>query len=298
MSDRGPTNEETADMLQEIADLLQAQGGNAFRARAYAEAAERVRGAPESVAELAGSGGKPAIEKAFGLGAALAGLITDFVTTGRSPLLERLRAEVAPEVVIGQVPGIGQELAQRIVSSLGVRTLEELEQAAYDGRLAQVEGFGPERIQAVQLELAGMLSRYARRRRQELAAGGSTATSSQLERPSVATLLAVDSEYRAKAAAGQLRTIAPKRFNPTGEAWLPILEVDRDGWHFTVLYSNTARAHELGMTHDWVVIYYRRAGRESQATVITASSGALAGKRIVRGREPECRQYYATAAKA
>ena len=61
---------------------------------------------------------------------------------------------------------------------------------------------------------------------------------------------------RNKAEAGQLPTIAPKRFNPEGKTWLPVLHSTQDGWHFTALYSNTARAHELGRTHDWVVVYF------------------------------------------
>ena len=99
----------------------------------------------------------------------------------------------------------------------------------------------------------------------------------------------MDAEYRRRAAAGELRRIAPRRFNPGGQAWLPVLHVDRDGWSFTALYSNTARAHELGTTRDWVVVYAERDGREDQCTVVTERSGALRGERVVRGREDECR---------
>ena len=63
---------------------------------------------------------------------------------------------------------IGEELAERIVKVLDVRTLEELEQAAHDGRLAQIEGFGKKRIEGVQISLAGMLSGYAQRRMKEM----------------------------------------------------------------------------------------------------------------------------------
>lgn len=59
-------------------------------------------------------------------------------------------------------------------------------------------------------------------------------------------LLDVDRAYRA--AAGALAKIAPKRFNPAGEAWLPILHTERGPWRFTALFSNTARAHSLGRT--------------------------------------------------
>jgi len=111
--------------------------------------------------------------------------------------------------------------------------------------------------------------------------------------PDVAALLDVDREYRKKAAAGSLRTIAPKRFNPSGEAWLPVLHAQRGEWHFTALFSNTARAHELGRTRDWVVMYYYDGDHvEGQCTVVTETRGALAGQRVVRGREEECRAQY------
>jgi hypothetical protein len=68
----------------------------------------------------------------------------------------------------------------------------------------------------------------------------------------------------------------------------------RENWHFTALYSNTARAHELGRTRDWVVVYfYDDEHAEGQHTVVTEARGALAGKRVVRGREAECRAFYA-----
>jgi DNA polymerase (family X) len=112
--------------------------------------------------------------------------------------------------------------------------------------------------------------------------------------PPVALLLEADRSYRAGAQAGTLPTIAPKRFNPGGKAWLPVLHTERSGWHITALYSNTARAHELGRVHDWVVLYVEDdAHREHQYTVVTAGRGVLVGQRVVRGREAECRPLYA-----
>ena len=113
------------------------------------------------------------------------------------------------------------------------------------------------------------------------------------ERPSVELLLEIDDEYRRKAARDQLRKIAPKRFNPQGEAWLPLLKTKRRGWEFTALFSNTARAHELGRTRDWVVMYfYANHREEDQCTIVTETRGALVGKRVVRGREAECQAFY------
>lgn len=81
------------------------------------------------------------------------------------------------------------------------------------------------------------------------------------------------------------------RFNPEGVAWLPILHTEREGWDFTALYSNTERAHELGKTNDWVVLYFERDDGENQATFIAETRGPLKGKRAVRGRQAECRRY-------
>ena len=89
----------------------------------------------------------------------------------------------------------------------------------------------------------------------------------------------------------------PRRFNPGGALWLSVFHTRRAKWHFTALYSNTARAHELGKTRDWVVIYYQSEGRAGQCTVVTAGFGPLRDRRVVRGREPECEAYYARAQK-
>jgi putative hydrolase len=105
-------------------------------------------------------------------------------------------------------------------------------------------------------------------------------------------LLDVDREYREKAASGQLRLIAPRRFNPTGEAWLPVLHARRGTRQYTALFSNTARAHQAGKTKDWVVLYYDEGSGERQHTVITATRGPLRGRRVVAGREQACLALY------
>jgi hypothetical protein len=62
---------------------------------------------------------------------------------------------------------------------------------------------------------------------------------------------------------------------------------------FTALFSNTARAHELGKTRDWVVVYFHTDTQsEGQRTTVTETSGRLAGRRVVRGRESECLAAY------
>ncbi len=284
------TNEEVAEALDHVADLLELEDGNAFRVRSYRNAAQTIRDLDQPVTSLVQQNGERLLTNLPGIGDRLAGSIEELATTGRLSLLEKLESEVWPGKLFTEVPGIGPELARRIHEELGISTLEELEVAAHDGRLEEVEGIGPERAEGVRLALSGMLSRSARRRvRQAMSGDGQR---KEQEKPSVALLLAIDEEYRRKAEEGRLRKIAPKRFNPQGEAWLPVMRTKRQGWSFTVLFSNTALAHQRGKTHDWVVIYYEKDGRQQQSTVVTAERGKLAGRRVVRGRERECREYY------
>jgi hypothetical protein len=201
--------------------------------------------------------------------------------TGRWVQLERLRGSLDPEQVFRSIPGVGPEIAGRIHDALEIETLAALEIAAHDGRLEQVPGVGPRRASMISAALAQMLQSRPARRRVPAA------------EPPVALLLDVDHEYREKAAAGSLRKIAPRRFNPIGEAWLPILHTQRDDWHFSVLFSNTARAHELGKIDDWVVLYFHTDhGPEAQRTVVTETYGPIADRRVVRGREGECAAHY------
>jgi hypothetical protein len=283
------SNNDIADVLDQIADLLDAKDANPHRIRAYRDGATSVRNTDEPVADWIREGEMNRLHGLPGIGSGLSAVIATYVKTGRSDVLDRLQGEVSPVDLFVQVPGIGEELAQRVYEELKVNTLEDLERAAYDGSLQQVEGFGSKRIRAVQVGLAGMLSSTGQRISRWVETGEKPNSNG---RPKVETLLEVDAEYRKKAKADALHKIAPKRFNPDNEAWLPVLNVERDGWVFTALYSNTPQAHKLETTHDWVVIYYERDSREGQATVVTKLNNPMKGKRVVRGREVECQQFY------
>lgn len=282
-------NARIADTLQRTADLLEAQGKNAYRVTSYRNAAETVRDLNKPVTKLLKEDGDEWLENLPGVGRKLAGSIKEIATTGRLGLADRLESQISPGKLFTEVPGIGETLAWRIHEQLGISTLEELEIAAHDGRLEdRVEDIGPEKAEGIRVALSGMLSRSSRRRMRQR----STETTQQKEEPPIALLLDVDETYRRKAEQGKLRKIAPKRFNPKGERWLPIMKTKRNGWQFTVLFSNTARAHERNKTDEWVVLYYEKDGRERQCTVVTAERGKLQGKRVVRGRERQCRKYY------
>jgi hypothetical protein len=276
-------NEELADALRRIADLLQAQDGQPFRVRAYRQAADTVAQLAHPARSLLEQEGLDGLIALPAVGARIAALIAEYFETGRMALLERLEGDASPETLFVSVPGLGPALAHRIHAELGVDTLEELELAAHDGRLQAVPGVGPRRVAALRATLGQLLRGSARRhlRRRPGRAGPSQV-------PEVTLLLEIDAEYRRRAAADELPRIAPRRFNPDASAWLPVLHLDRDGWSFTVLFSNTAQAHRLGRTHDWVVIFYEREGEEGQCTVVTEYQGPLRGQRVVRGREREC----------
>jgi hypothetical protein len=276
---RALSNAEIARALAEIAGLLEAQGASVFRVQAYRRAAEYVAGFDRPLAAVLEEGGVRGLVDLPTIGWAIAAVIRELRETGRSTLLDRLRGESDAASLLATVPAIGPVLAERLHAELGIDTLEDLEVAAHDGRLAALPAFGPKRLAAVRDTLAARLGlRRAGRRRPPLAA----------PLPAVAELLAVDREYRDRAAAGELARIAPRRFNPTGEAWLPILHTTRDDRHYTALFSNTARAHELGRTRDWVVIYADGRDGDHQWTVVTAPRGPFRGRRVVRGREAEC----------
>lgn len=278
-------NAQIADLLRETAQLLEAQGANPFRVSAYRNAALEIARQAESVRAIFDEKGIAGLEALPHVGRGIAAAIAEMLITGRWSQLERLRGTVDAVQLFRTVPGIGPGLAERIHDELHVDTLEALEVAAHDGRLEAVAGVGPRRAAAIRAALENMLRR--RRLRAPIAPVPAHG-------PEIALLLEVDQEYRDKAEAGKLPTIAPRRLNPEGKSWLPVLHAHRGSWHFTALYSNTAQAHRLGKVHDWVVIYfYDHDHAEGQHTVVTEIRGPLAGQRVVRGREPECKAYYA-----
>lgn len=280
-------NETVAERLEEVAKLLGVQGANPFRVRAYRLAAATVRGLEEPVAALLARDGLEGLERLPGIGESIARAVRDLVLLGHLPLLERLRGESDPVRLLRSVPGVGPKMAERLHHELAIDSLEDLETAAHDGRLAGLPGIGEKRLAGIRESLAQRLARVR--------AGQWQVPDKE---PPVAELLDVDREYRDKAARGKLRTIAPRRFNPKGESWLPVLHTRRGRRQYTALFSNTPRAHQLGKTHDWVVLYHDGGRGERLATVVTAERGRLAGRRVVRGREAECERHYRDASAA
>ncbi|WP_244497751.1 DNA-binding protein [Mesorhizobium sp. Root695] len=265
-----------AAKFRDFADLLDSQGADGFRARAYRRAADVVSRLERPVGEILAKEGRDGLVALPAIGTGIAGAIAEMVATGRWSQLERLRGEMEPEVLFRSIPGIGPRYAHRLAEDGQLETLEDLENALHSGAL-HIKGIGHRRKEMLGAALAERLGRARLR------------TSHQPQPlPPVSMLLAVDRMYREKAAAGVLRKIAPKRFNPNGETWLPVLHARHDNWHFTAFFSNTRLAHELAKTSDWVVIYFQADGQpEGRCTVVTETTGPSAGMRVVRGREDE-----------
>jgi DNA polymerase/3'-5' exonuclease PolX len=201
-------NDAIAARLEEAAQLLHEQGANVFRVRSYERAAATVRALKQPASELIAAGGARALAELPGVGEHLSRGIYQLAATGRLPILDRLRGDIDPIRVIGSVPGIGERTARRIHDTLGINTLEELEIAAHDGRLAHAVGLGAKRVAGVRDSLAGRLGRVRH-----------ALSDAHRVPPSIVEVLDVDAQYRRDAAQGRLKLIAPRRFNPEGKVY-------------------------------------------------------------------------------
>jgi hypothetical protein len=271
-------NRSIAKRLLNHAAFLEGQEANIYRVRAYRQAADTVMGLEEPVADLVAREGRQGLEALPGIGSHLSYAIESLVRTGELHTLNGEDGHVDPERVLTSLPGVGPRLARRIRDELGITTLEEVERAAHDGRLSRVE-IGPKRLRGIIDALAGRLGRF---RLPEPTRG----------EPPVAELLAVDQAYRRGAEQNELALVAPRRFNPDNEPWLPLYSTRRSGWQFWARFSNTALAHRLGQTQDWVVVSFDDGLVSGQRTIVTETRGELHGQRVVRGRERECREHY------
>jgi DNA polymerase (family X) len=271
-------NATIAKKLVDYAAYLEAEDANVYRVRAYRRAADTIRLLDRPLKDVFDAEGRAGLEALTGIGTHLSYTLETLLKTGEFRTLRPDGGHIDPERLLTSLPGVGAQMARLLNERLGISTLEELEQAAHKGQLAAL-GIGSKRLRGLIDALAGRLGRY----RLAQPADGE---------PAVADLLAVDAAYRESAGLHCLPTIAPRRFNPDHEPWLPIYQGTRAGWRFRALFSNTALAHRLGQTHDWVVVYFYDGITEGQRTIVTETRGDLRGRRVVRGRERECRAHY------
>ena len=131
-------NIDIARILEEIADLLEIQGENAFRIRAYRTAARTIDTLAVSAASLAREG---RLDELPGIGRDLAGKIGTILETGTLPLLQQLTAKTPESLVqMLRIPGLGPKRAKQIYEALGITSLSALERAAMRGQLRELPG--------------------------------------------------------------------------------------------------------------------------------------------------------------
>ena len=132
---------QVAGVLREIGALLELQGGNPFKARAYERGARALEAFAGDLAALAA---ERRLTTLPGVGTALAGTIAEIIETGRSEQLARLRRQLPPGILeLSQVPHLTLPRVRALHEALGVSTVEELKAAAEAGRVRGVKGFGP-----------------------------------------------------------------------------------------------------------------------------------------------------------
>lgn len=154
------TNRDVVATLERIADLLEIKGGdNAFRARAYRQAAVQVENLSTPLADLAAQGVER-LRTIAGFGPAIAAKVHELVTTGRLGYLEELEAEVPPSLLeLRSLPGVGPRTAALLWTEAGVTSLDDLAEALESGRLAGLPRMGERTLQNLRAAIA--------RRRQE-----------------------------------------------------------------------------------------------------------------------------------
>jgi DNA polymerase/3'-5' exonuclease PolX len=156
---RVPDTLQVAMRLREAAQLLQAQGASPYRVGAYRNAADSIAHHPRDVRAIFEAEGVKGLDAIPRVGLGIASAVAEMLATQRWRQLERLRDAADAATVFRSVPGVGPALAQRFHEELHVRTLEDLEAAANDGRLERVRGVGARRAAAVGACLGTMLGR-------------------------------------------------------------------------------------------------------------------------------------------
>lgn len=150
-------NADIAAMFTEIADLLEIEGANPFRIRAYRNAARIVAEWPHELRGAVERGED--LTRLPGIGEDLAAKIREIVTTGKCRALEKLRQTLPPMITeLLHIPGLGPKRVRTLWHELDVQTLEQLARAARDGRIRTLPGFGAKTeaniLQAVEQHLS------------------------------------------------------------------------------------------------------------------------------------------------
>jgi DNA polymerase (family X) len=154
-------NHDIAAIFEQVADLLEIENANPFRVRAYRNAARTVASLSQSLADLVGRGED--LSELSGIGKDLAGKIQEIVATGRLSLLQELQDRTPPELTaMMKIAGLGAKRVRLLHDELGIKTVQDLKEAAFTGRIQELKGFG-EKIQKQILKGLGGITTAERR---------------------------------------------------------------------------------------------------------------------------------------
>lgn len=145
------TNREMAAVLFNIATLLRREGNvNPFRTAAYERGARALMGLRSEASAILQSEERVPFSRRRHIGKKLHAKIGEMATQGRLDQYAQMLSELPPHLSsLMALPGIGPRSAERIYQALGMQTADEVIQAAWDGRLRRVPGFGPRRVAAI-----------------------------------------------------------------------------------------------------------------------------------------------------
>ncbi len=133
-------NREVAQLLENIATLLEMKGENRFKIVAYEEAARRIESWPEPIEEVWKEG---RLKEIPGVGESIASKIEEYLSTGKLSYLEELTKEIPPEVVyLTAIPGVGPKIAKLLYDQLGIKSIEDLEKAIAEQKLRHLPRLG------------------------------------------------------------------------------------------------------------------------------------------------------------
>ena len=187
-------NADIAAVFEEIADLLEIQGANPFRVRAYRNAAREMESLGVPAAEMVAKGED--LTELPGIGEDLAAKIREIVETGTCKALEKLRRELPPTITeLLKIPGLGPKRVRALYDRLRIKTVDQLAKAAQAGRIRALEGFGPKTEQAILEALAAHLSE-ARRFKLAVAAQYAEPLKAYLEKVARVDRVVIAGSYR------------------------------------------------------------------------------------------------------
>lgn len=248
-------NPDVAQAFDDLADLLELENANAFRVRAYRNAARLVRGLGTEISTMLARGDK--LSDLPGIGDDLAGKIATLVKTGHLPLLDRARRSTPPVAQqLLRLPGLGPRKVKTLCDKLDIQSLEQLHRALLDGRVSELPGFGT--TSAAKL-LTAIESQSAVPTRMKLAVADfyvQPLLAYLRKGPKVDQVIAAGSYRRAMETVGDIDVLATA---PSGR---PVIQ------YFTA-YEEVEKVTAAGSTRATVVL---RSGLQVDLRVVSARS--------------------------